>query len=1001
MGPTDTDTDTDTTMASRNDNINDNDNDNRQSVRRRQRELSFRALLFFLLLFSCLSSSVTTVRASNNNQEDAATTSDSSGEPIDWLGPQSVVLITGAAGFLGSELALALHRTYSPKKMILIDRMSMGPQTTTTTTTSSSMSMSLFEFQRQRTFHVLQTLGASGQFYRADFRPMIPDYYDLGETPVLDHIFRNHPDITHVVHLADPFPHSALALTCVHREKEVPKAGMMESLLEQLAKMKREGKKRVPHFTYASSSEVYPDNNNNSNNNNSTTMKLEEGMTLSTPSSLRGASKLMDEVLAKLYHDTHGIYSVGLRFFSVYGPWSAPGSTLFELAERAVTGSRSTDASSNNDDDDKDKDIRDYIYIDDAVNAIMAAMQFRPLGDDNNNDDDKITPVVINVASGQGTSLEKIAKMMQEYFPQMSGTSKAKNETTKSSASSTNDQRPSVSVGSTKRSQELLGFQPRVSLRDGIVKLLAWHYDRAFPYGGQSSSSQEETVKFIASRGIVSCSPHDKECLRAAPVFPCASECSHEGQCTSSFYDDIVGWTQALTANCEAVLYTVALEDSLMSLPSVQFRVNPSSQSFLDGNCNLAFVSESSHLVQTVQRASRINFWGSERLLRHGEWILVPVSVSAAHENDDLDILKLLPKLSPGLFFGPHTKRAIYIDPNILLDSIPRLLREASAQPFMEDIQGATALLIGKGKSKGYFTQNDDDGPSKQFLPRQATRVQNAAYRMVRIAVSEELLDEFMELLDSRWMVHTLQSDDSRLFRCDVYGEVVQWQVDIDRPALEFILGLHDMWTRVMAKQAGYDPWWIGDSVVTVPEGKRRRLQEDKGEEGNEDKVEGGEDNEVEEEGDKGNIEDEEQGGERKEDEESDPDERIVGADEKVEANSNADDDVVKKTEELESDEGKVGGFGRKAEGVAQQEVNTDADKTRGESSDAGDDDRVENNVNTKAQAPVIERDLSSYDTWMGVLSSSTTKFFVRIVPSHEVGVVSLDEYKMDQQKER
>jgi UDP-glucuronate 4-epimerase len=932
-----------------------------------------------------LSSSVTTVWASNNNKEDASTTSDStSGEPIDWLGPNSVVLITGAAGFLGSELALALHRTYSPKKMILIDRMGMGPQTTTssTTTSSSSTSMSLFEFQRQRTFQVLQTLGVSGQFYRADFRPMIPEYYDAGETPVLDHIFRNHPDITHVVHLADPFPHSALALTCVYREKEVPKAGMMETLLEQLAKVKREGKTRVPHFTYASSSEVYP-----ANNKNSTRMKLEERMTLSTPSSLRGASKLMDEVLAKLYHDTHDIYSVGLRFFSVYGPWSAPGSTLFELAERAVTGSQSTDTSSNNDDDnnDYDKDIRDYVYIDDAVDAIMAAMQFRPLGDDEKKDDDKIPPVVINVASGQGTSLENIANMMQEYFPHISGTSKSKKETTKSSSSSsTKGQHPSVSVGSTKRAQELLGFQPRVSLRDGIIKLLAWHYDRAFPYGGQSSSSQEKTINFIASRGIVSCSPHDKECLRAAPVFPCASECSHEGQCTSSFYDAIVGWTQALTAKCETVLYTVALEDSLTSLPSAQFRINPSSQSFLDGNCNLAFVSESSHLVQTVQRASRINLWGDERLLKYGEWILVPVSVSTAHEDDDLEILKLLPKLSPGLFFGPHTKRAIYTDPNILLDSIPRLLREASAQPFMEDVQGATALLIGKGKSKSYFTQNDDDdGPSKQVLPRQATRVQNAAYRMVRIAVSEELLDEFIGLLDSRWMVHTLQSDDSRLFRCDVYGEVVQWQVDTDRAALEFILGLHDMWTRVMAKQAGDDPWWIGDGVVTVPEGKqgkRRQLQED-----NEDKGEGGAENK----------EDEEQGGDKNEDEENEPDERVMAADEKIEASSNTDDDVVKKIEEHESDEGKVGGFGRKAEGVAQQEVNADG-KT---DFDPGDDDRAENDVNAKAQAPVIERDLSSYDTWMGVLSSSSTKYFVRIVPSHEVGVVSLDEYKVDQKE--
>ena len=234
----------------------------------------------------------------------------------DYLTEESVILITGAAGFLGSELALALYRTYSPKHIICVDRMSENP--------NSQTDLALFEFQRQRAFNVLQTLGVDGSFYRVDFRPMIPEYFDMGEVPVLDHIFREHPDITHVVHLADAYPHSALQV--IPREKDVPKAGMMEALLEQLLKIKREGG-RVPHFVYASSFEVYP------SSNTSQEKPFTETQTISTPSSLRGASKIIDEMLAKMYNDMHGIYSVGLRFFSIYGPWSAPGSPLFEMAE--------------------------------------------------------------------------------------------------------------------------------------------------------------------------------------------------------------------------------------------------------------------------------------------------------------------------------------------------------------------------------------------------------------------------------------------------------------------------------------------------------------------------------------------------------------------------------------------------------------------------------------------------------------------------------------------
>ncbi len=211
----------------------------------------------------------------------------------------------------------------------------------------------------------------------------------------------------------------------------------------------------------------------------------------------------------------------------------------------------------------------------------------------------------------------------------------------------------------------------------------------------------------------------------------------------------------------------------------------------------------------------------------------------------------------------------------------------------------------------------------------------------------------------------------------------MQWQADTDRSALEFVLGLHDMWSRVIATESGLGPWWIGESVVTVPEGhilRRRRLEEEvDAPEGEEDEKDKSEDE----------SEDDDESEEQAEDaEEQVDDDNGVGADK---TSQKGDAGAASETEDTGT------GFAIQAEGV--QEVNTAGDKKLGGSSDQ-DDDQVEEHVSVVEEPEeaetVSELDFSSYDTWMGVLSASSVKFFVRIAPSSEVGVVSLDDYKKE-----
>ena len=1004
------------------------------------------ATIAILVIVSLLTTASTTSAAPSNA---SATTS----LVDDYLDEHSTVLITGMAGFLGSSLAMALHRVYGVKTIVGIDSMDDGFGNTAGTRTPAQLAE--FDVRRQRLFQVLQVLGTACHFYRVDVRPNIPDYQDRGEVPVLDAIFAAHPNISHVVHLADPYgmPHLGteglpvgrvpLTTQAVPRQKDQIKAGMMESLLEQLIKAGKMHNNRVPHFTYASTSHVY-NHYHLEDDTAKNPAPFDEAKPITTPSSLHGASKLIDEIVARTFYETHQLYSVGLRFFDVYGPWSNPGTFLYDLTERAVR--QAAAATAGGDDATKGADFvtdadqrildhaaRDYIFIDDAVDALLAAMQFRPAtpsSADHTTSTGPPPPVVLNVGTGQQTTARTIVSWVQQFLSMTDNTRLPPPPT--APATGYDNVKRSISYASTERAKEWLGFEARVSLGEGLLQLLAWHHDRIFPYGSTRTTIEDKSSKEgqrrhpMADQGIVSCSPFDAECLKGAPVFPCASECSHTQQCMPSFYDAVLEQTRQWTALCDAVLYTVDLDDDLTALPSATAVVSTTSQSHVVSpsgqHCNLAFVSSNSPLVKQLQQQQQ----QQRGALKHGFWTLVTVDVPSDHPTEFF--LEFLPKLSPGMFFGgTTTKRIIYCDPDVIIDSIPNLLAEAAMQPFHNGqspttskdddetdhadkkdsegatkdkpttYKGATAMLIGKGRqSQSSFRKGD--------TPIQEA-VQETAYRSVRISVIDQMSgDGFALPLDSSFIVHTLQSADSRLFRCDVFAELVQWRVGTDQSAFEFVLELHDMWSRVIVKQTGTDPWWVGESVVTVPEEvskpeagpagsrsgttQKRRLQEAL--QDNNEVIDKKVDDAVGETVDAiapggAKIVKVVDGAEGTDDDEvaKEEDDKNAAAIDKA--------DTANKGAAFESDEDTVAEDGgaeiiaaRINEEDKDDDTNTDDDE---EPEDGSVPDQGE--VDVKAQV----KDMSAYDTWMGVLSSTSMQYFVRIVPSSAAGVVFLDDY--------
>lgn len=904
----------------------------------------------------------------------------------DYLTTDSVVLITGAAGFVGSELAMALHRTYKPKKIICVDSMSHFGK-------KQEDDLSLMDVKRQRAFHVMQTLGDKGHFYRADFRPSIPEYFDMGEIPILDYIWRDHADITHVVHLADAYPASAVDVQAVPRQAQDIRSGMMEALLEQLRKVKMETGK-VPHFSYGSSYEVYNYFAPNAEDNvdgpvNPSPFREERPIT--TPSSLRGATKLIDELIARQYEEKYDISSVGLRFFPIYGPWGQPGTPLYEMAERAVTTSEEPilvpEASSASSVD----DVRDFVYIDDAVDAIMAAMQLQSK---------TASSSVVNVGTGEGTSLRKIAVFMESIL----GRDPAKKRSRTTAATS--------AVASTSRAKAVLGFEAHVELNQGLVHLLSWHYDRAFPYGPEKQEL----------KGISSCSAYDKECLHGAPVFPCAAECAHETQCTTSYFDDVTAFTMDLTEACETVLYTVALDNDLVEIPSAVSQVAKDKRTHLKKPlCNIAFVSENSPLVRrlkqkhdypsfstVVEEFHRMeDATGTKVSLRHGFWTLVPLPVPSFAVGDE-HILNLLPKLSPGAFFGPTTKRAIYCDPNVVFTNLSTILEEAQMKPLLEGTQGGTALLIGHKPP----VNNKRKVAAEPVNLRES--IQASAYRTIRIGMVDQMIMS-PPLLDSSWFVHVLQNEDSRLFRCDVYGEIVQWDTRKSDASLEFVVGLHDMWARVLTeKTRGVSPWWVGDSVQTVRnQSARRRLSEKHEDIKDEEKDEGVKDEEEEDSGDEKAKKEEEPtdlvipgaeaffkpGGVEEEAGDADIPANAFQVQELDDAAVPDEVDPAKQEREGLKMLGELDLKNPEALEESDEDEQMDDMETRKQDPDAANIEEEEEEPVPDMVLPVKQRDVND-DTWMGMLSSTSMHYFVRIVPSADLGVVFLDESTMQRVRE-
>lgn len=238
------------------------------------------------------------------------------------------ILVTGAAGFIGSHLCRRL-----------LDR---GDEVVGIDDLNDYYDPALKE---GRLDHLRSRNGFS--FFKGD----------ISEPEALLKAVRGRR-IVRVVHLA--------AQAGVRYSLENPRAYVRSNLSGHLEILELcRSLETVEHLVYASSSSVYGGNEK---------VPFSETDSVDHPVSLYAATKKADELMSHAYAHLYGIPQTGLRFFTVYGPWGRPDMAYWLFTEAMLKG-QPIRVFNNGD------MWRDFTYVDDIVSGTMAALDHAPAGD--------------------------------------------------------------------------------------------------------------------------------------------------------------------------------------------------------------------------------------------------------------------------------------------------------------------------------------------------------------------------------------------------------------------------------------------------------------------------------------------------------------------------------------------------------------------------------------------------------------------------------------------
>ncbi len=334
------------------------------------------------------------------------------------------VLVTGAAGFIGSNLVLRLFHDFRNIRVIGVDSITDYYDVN-------------IKYERLKE---IELLNRDWTFVHAS----------IADKDAVERIF-SEDRISVVVNLA--------AQAGVRYSITNPDAYVQSNLIGFYNILEACRHYEVEHLVYASSSSVYGSNK---------TVPYSTDDKVDNPVSLYAATKKSNELMAHAYSKLYNIPSTGLRFFTVYGPAGRPDMAYFGFTDKLVKGETIKIFNYGN-------CKRDFTYVDDIVEGVVRVMQHAP-EKENGEDGLPIPPYkVYNIGNSHPENLLEFVTILQEELVRAGVLPKDYDFDSHKELVPMQPGDVPVTYADTTSLEQDFAFKPGTSLRDGLRNFAEWY----------------------------------------------------------------------------------------------------------------------------------------------------------------------------------------------------------------------------------------------------------------------------------------------------------------------------------------------------------------------------------------------------------------------------------------------------------------------------------------------------------------------------------------------
>lgn len=333
------------------------------------------------------------------------------------------ILITGAAGFIGANLAKRVLQDDDSVKVVGLDNMNAYYDV-------RLKENRLKELEQYPNFTFVKG--------------------DLADKPLIDSLFEQH-GFAVVVNLG--------AQAGVRYSITNPDAYVQSNLIGFYNILEACRHYPVEHLVYASSSSVYGGNKK---------VPFSTDDKVDNPVSLYAATKKSNELMAHAYSKLYDIPSTGLRFFTVYGPAGRPDMAYFGFTNKLLAGETIRIFNYGN-------CQRDFTYVDDIVEGITRVMRGAPARE-TGEDGLPVPPYALyNIGGGRPENLLDFVTILQEELVRAGVLPEDFDFETHKELVPMQPGDVPVTYADTKALEEDFGYRPSTTLREGLRKFAEWY----------------------------------------------------------------------------------------------------------------------------------------------------------------------------------------------------------------------------------------------------------------------------------------------------------------------------------------------------------------------------------------------------------------------------------------------------------------------------------------------------------------------------------------------